>query len=1128
MKFFIIFTVLLAFNSQAVFAFHASARLPGKIIYNSTTGSEQKIALGVNPEGHLNTSREEDGGPNIAKNASYTGVAYKFPIGSPRANGDWSGPDPITTSKWYDAIAPGCQCEGWGAGGIDSYGRQFYGYANASSGIVNVKVVNFTYDLSSIESVTTVNDSAGDPALQIRHVYGPSPLATDKLFEAVVTITNISGQSITDVRYNRSMDWDIPDSEFSERVTIGGVTASAGSATKPRVKYSGNNGFMNGNPFNSSSSHTKWPKSGVVNTDYERAGPADHGATFTFEFGDLSCGENHNFITYYGAAENKETMKAALSLEGAAVYSIGEANGTYGISDVAFGFGFKGVSGTALAPTLPIKTAIIPSGELTDETKIQTYASPVIANNAAYQAVFTYRNNHQWQGDILKYSLESDGSFVDSAPKSAKTKLAARGVGLGGKSELYTSFQNNTPAALATGMGRNIWTVGYDPNCPGDGTPFRRSTSTITTTRGLVAGLSVNNFLPSSAAGGTNNLDELFYNCAGEVSSGDTLNLIDFVRGWDAYGEDPGSIRQSFFADTFHADVVYVGSPSAATSASGTYTEAYFRGKNGYTAFKDTWKDREGRLYVGSNDGMLHAFDSDLNHLWGFIPPSILPKLRKMEGLSGQSVTQWLVDGPIIVKDIFIKASSEWKTLLIGGLGWGGKGYYVLDITDPDVPKHLFTFDNDYKNKQVSYWSESGYKQTYNYAAAPDNMNYSKIGDTWARPTIMLMPIKDASDSTFNQRYTMVFGAGYAGGTTTDIGSYVYVLDFEPSEATFSDPVLGTTVPKFNGGNVIKIVTVTPDASSDIPNGVTAHMSVVTPDRAAVPVGKEALAYYGGIAYFPDLQGQVWKLDLSKTALIEDDSSMYTLSLMFKTEGSVVNDRYGYNQMAATMVESSDISVGTYLFQYFGTGDQAHIQRRSASISNRIYGLKDLDWPGTDLTLTGTNKNIASAGMVNIDTEVCSLTDVPGWHSGIQSKTTLSDAPIGDGTDNQRVIGRAIVANKDVYFTVYRPEDKSCPAYGSGETIKLANGCGGAVTTIAIGAGLTTSPVLDIKGNIYVGVSNLATGKTLEGKGEDSAALIGVSSLDNILKIGSSTVAAPSSATPGIKIKSWREVSGNY
>ena len=125
-----------------------------------------------------------------------------------------------------------------------------------------------------------------------------------------------------------------------------------------------------------------------------------------------------------------------------------------------------------------------------------------------------------------------------------------------------------------------------------------------------------------------------------------------------------------------------------------------------------------------------------------------------------------------------------------------------------------------------------------------------------------------------------------------------------------------------------------------------------------------------------------------------------------------------------------------------------------------------------------------------------------------------------------KVIGRAIVANNDVYFTVYRPEDKECPAYGSGETIKLKEGCGGGVETIAIGAGLTTAPVMDKKGNIYVGVSDLATGETLEGKG-DTSEMEGISARDNILKIGTSEMTG-SAGTPGIKIKSWREITGNY
>ncbi len=38
-------------------------------------------------------------------------------------------------------------------------------------------------------------------------------------------------------------------------------------------------------------------------------------------------------------------------------------------------------------------------------------------------------------------------------------------------------------------------------------------------------------------------------------------------------------------------------------------------------------------------------------------------------------------------------ATATWKTILVGGLNGGGKGYYALDITDPDVPSLLWEFD---------------------------------------------------------------------------------------------------------------------------------------------------------------------------------------------------------------------------------------------------------------------------------------------------------------------------------------------------------------------------------------------------------------------------------------------------
>ena len=43
-----------------------------------------------------------------------------------------------------------------------------------------------------------------------------------------------------------------------------------------------------------------------------------------------------------------------------------------------------------------------------------------------------------------------------------------------------------------------------------------------------------------------------------------------------------------------------------------------------------------------------------------------------------------------MVGDIY--TGSAWKTILVAGLNAGGKGYYALDITDPDNPVALWEF----------------------------------------------------------------------------------------------------------------------------------------------------------------------------------------------------------------------------------------------------------------------------------------------------------------------------------------------------------------------------------------------------------------------------------------------------
>ena len=101
--------------------------------------------------------------------------------------------------------------------------------------------------------------------------------------------------------------------------------------------------------------------------------------------------------------------------------------------------------------------------------------------------------------------------------------------------------------------------------------------------------------------------------------------------------------------------------------------------------------NRAGRVYAAANDGMLHAFDGTTgNEAWSYIPGIVVPQLYKLADAAYATNHQFYVDGQLVAGDAY--DGTNWRTVLVGGLGRGGKGYYALDITDPASPKALWEF----------------------------------------------------------------------------------------------------------------------------------------------------------------------------------------------------------------------------------------------------------------------------------------------------------------------------------------------------------------------------------------------------------------------------------------------------
>lgn len=87
-----------------------------------------------------------------------------------------------------------------------------------------------------------------------------------------------------------------------------------------------------------------------------------------------------------------------------------------------------------------------------------------------------------------------------------------------------------------------------------------------------------------------------------------------------------------------------------------------------------------GTVYVGANDGMLHAFNAaNGQELFAYVP-NILDFSGLKQLSRGDYDHKFFVDGPIVVSP---RTLTTGQNILVGALGRGGKGMYALDVSAP-------------------------------------------------------------------------------------------------------------------------------------------------------------------------------------------------------------------------------------------------------------------------------------------------------------------------------------------------------------------------------------------------------------------------------------------------------------
>lgn len=231
-----------------------------------------------------------------------------------------------------DAITPGCLCEGWGAA---AGGASGYVYGLGGSGITSALTTTTTASGAGLFAQSVVMMSNG---LQVTHTY--TYAAGGSLFKVAITLTNSTAGSLSDVRYARTLDWDVTPGFFDSNFT----TVYGGTPTGPggRVMTTSTNPFAAPDPmvFRGQEQDTN-----VVNSG------GDKGGFFVFGFGALLAGESVSFDTYIGASRTVGGLKAALGSVGVEAYSYTTGdNVADGDWAPAYGYGFAGLG---LPPSLP-------------------------------------------------------------------------------------------------------------------------------------------------------------------------------------------------------------------------------------------------------------------------------------------------------------------------------------------------------------------------------------------------------------------------------------------------------------------------------------------------------------------------------------------------------------------------------------------------------------------------------------------------------------------------------------------------------------------------------------------------------------------------------------------------------
>ncbi|MES2317715.1 MAG: PilC/PilY family type IV pilus protein [Pseudomonadota bacterium] len=260
--------------------------------------------------------------------------------------------------------------------------------------------------------------------------------------------------------------------------------------------------------------------------------------------------------------------------------------------------------------------------------------------------------------------------------------------------------------------------------------------------------------------------------------------------------------RDGVLGDVVHSVPLIVGAPPASVTG------------DGHEAYRKQAGGRGTTVYVGANDGMLHAFAAaDGAELFAYVPRALVA------ALAGSADPAFLarpfVDGSAGQGDALI--NGRWRTVLVSGMGMGARGVFALDISAPAA------FDQ-------------GMGALWEFTDKDD----PAIGFVHAAPQIVKLNTAPPGKLPVYRYFAIVPSA--INSLAADGNGALFLLALDKPAAQ-----------KWQAGvNYYRIATTGANAAQ--PNALSAPGLVTAAD------GSATLAYAG------DLQGRLWRFDLAATS----------------------------------------------------------------------------------------------------------------------------------------------------------------------------------------------------------------------------------------------------------------------